>query len=295
MPIKHYPYNSREKLSAHFGAHEFRCKCGKVHTIPISTELVDKLETLFEYIGASKGIISSGHRCASHDRAVGGYGSGMHVSGHAVDIIFYDKNNKPINTKYISCVAQDLGFKGIANITANYDYIHLDMGGRIYKGNEDPSLNNWRPNYNTVTNDFYKYYKLTKSAVQKKFGKEPVVVETPQVNSKDKNNNFVWSNKYNAEIKELQKILNSKGAKLTVDGIAGPSTYTELKKYTINKNDRGPLTAWVQKRLRTLKFKTGIIDGVAGVGTMNAIKEFQKKNNLGQGYLGGTDWYFLIK
>lgn len=296
MAIKYYPFNSKEKVSPHFKVSEFRCKCGRTHTVPISTELVEKLETLYEYIGASKGIISSGHRCAAHDRAVGGSGGGMHTKGYAIDIIFYDKNNKPIDTKYISCVAQDLGFKGIANITMNYEYIHLDMGGRIYRGNEDPSINNWVPNYNTVTSDFYKYYKLTKTAVLKKFGKE-AIPETPDVpvNNKDKNVTLVWSNKRNNAIKDLQKILNSKGAKLDVDGIAGDKTYTELKKYTINKNDRGPLVAWVQTRLTSLKFKPGIADGIAGVNTMNAIKEFQKKNNLGQGYLGGTDWYFLIK
>lgn len=297
MAIKYFPYNSKEKLSPHFRVSEFRCKCGGTHNIPVDLNLVDKLEVLFDAINASKGIISSGHRCPKHDRNVGGYGSGKHVDGCAVDIIFYDKKNKVIDTKLISCVAQDLGFNGIANITAGYNYIHLDTGNRVYRGNEDPTLNKGVPNYNTVTQDFYAYYNKTKDDIKKAFGKVVTTnTNNTPVNNKDKNIKFTWTNKVDEDIKVLQKILNNKGANLVVDGIAGDATYAELKKYTINKGDRGPLTAWVQARLLGHKeFNPGMTDGIAGVNTMNAIKEFQKKNKLGQGYLGGTDWYYLIK
>ena len=81
--------------------------------------------------------------------------------------------------------------------------------------------------------------------------------------------------RYQKVIKDVQKAIGVK-----VDGIAGPKTLTECKKYTIEKNDRGTLTAWVQKRLNTKGYKPGIADGIAGVNTMNAIKQFQRNLKL---------------
>ena len=76
-------------------------------------------------------------------------------------MVFYDKKKKVISTKIISCIAQDLGLGGIANITSSYTAIHLDARtSNIWKGNECVSNS-------TVTSDFYKYYGLTKNDVYK--------------------------------------------------------------------------------------------------------------------------------
>lgn len=154
--LKTFKYTDNTQMSTHFNSSEFRCKCGQVHDYIIDTTLVDKLEELYSVLGASKGIISSGYRCPTHDRAVGGNGSGQHTKGTACDIIFYDKDNKPISSKIVSCKAQDLGFGGIANINTAYTYTHLDVrSGYKYYGNEIYGTN-------TVTNNFYTYYGITK-------------------------------------------------------------------------------------------------------------------------------------
>lgn len=299
--IKSYAYNDKTQLTPHFKIQEFRCKCGGKHTIKINDELVPSLEILMKAIGATKAIPSSGHRCSTHDRRVGGYGSGPHPEGNGVDICFYN-GNKPINTRYVACIAQDLGlFNGIANINTTYTHIHLDKKeSRIYKGDETVS-------YNTVTTDFYKYYKLTKNEVYKALGITASDINKlkNEINSNSVNPTpataptkitYKFSNKYNSQVKAVQQVLVNKGYKIAVDGIFGPKTLEALKNFSIEKNDRGPLTQQVQNRLKTLGFKSvGLADGIAGVNTMNAIKEFQKKNNLGQGYLGGDDWYYLYK
>ena len=115
-----------------------------------------------------------------------------------------------------------------------------------------------------------------------KSGKGWVVVKTIQTSTS------WWSGKYDAQIKELQQILNVGGAGLAVDGIAGDKTFQACKKYTVRKGDTGNLIKWVQKRLGVSA------DGIAGNQTMNAIYAFQKKNGLGVGYLGGDDWKYLI-
>lgn len=260
--IKTYKSTDRIQLSEHFNCSEFKCKCNIIHNYLISDELITKLEQLFSTLNATKAIISSGYRCAAHDKAVGGNSTGQHTKGTACDIIFYGLDGKPISSKIVSCKAQDLGFTGIANIKKNYTYIHLDVrsSGRYY-GDEYVSTH-------TVTNDFYSYYGIAKTS---------------------SNTNV------NTDIKELQSILNAKGAKLTVDGIAGNNTLEACKKYTIRRGDRGILTKWVQQRLNSLGFNCGDADGIAGQKTMSAIAAFQKANGLGQGYLGGTDWDCLIK
>ena len=154
--IKTYDYNDNMKLSEHFSAGEFRCKCGKSHEFKVDDSLVSNLEKLFYKLDCSKIIVTSGYRCVQHDKNVGGSGSGQHVEGTAADICCYGQDGNPISSKLVCCAAQDIGFKGIANINTSYQYTHVDMrvNGKWY-GNEVV-------NYNTVTDDFYKYFNIPK-------------------------------------------------------------------------------------------------------------------------------------
>lgn len=158
--VKTYKYDDKTQLTPHFNVQEFRCKCGRNHDTLLSEELVNKLEEIYAKLNCSKIIISSGYRCIAHDKAVGGSGGGYHTKGMAADYCCYDQKGNIISTKIVSCVAQDLGLGGIANINQSYTYIHSDVrtGGR-WLGNEII-------NYNTVTSDFYKYYGLTKQEVE---------------------------------------------------------------------------------------------------------------------------------
>lgn len=166
--IKTYAYNDDIQLQPHFKSSEFRCKCGKKHDYKVDTELVRGLEAFFTKIPelfditVSKICLTSGYRCPAHDRSVGGSGVGPHVDGYAADFIAYDDANQPISSKIISCAAQEIGFRGIANITKAYIYTHCDMKDR--KTTAGVSYN-WYGNEvysnNTVTDDFWTYYGLT--------------------------------------------------------------------------------------------------------------------------------------
>lgn len=156
MAIKTYKHGDKTKLSAHFAANEFQCKCGKTHDFQIDDALIEKLETLFSALNCSKIIVTSGYRCAAHDKAVGGNGSGQHTLGTAADICCYGQDGKPISSKTVCCKAQDIGFTGIANITPAYQYTHVDVrkSGRWY-GDETRGTS-------TVTSDFYAYFGIDK-------------------------------------------------------------------------------------------------------------------------------------
>ena len=256
MGVNRYAYNARKTLSRNFCAAEFRCKCGRTHDILISSELVNGLQRLVDVLGASKAVITSGYRCEAHDRAVGGNGRGQHVLGNAADVCFYDQKGSPISTKLVACKAQDLGFGGIANIDASYHYIHLDVrtSNRWY-GDEVKGTSS------SVTNDFYKYYGISKA---------------------------------NNDIKALQTALNSYGSKLVVDGIVGEKTLAAAKRHIVDKGSSGEIVKWLQNRLNSLGYSCGTVDGIAGDKTMSAVYKWQKAVGQGVGYYGGSDWCIML-
>lgn len=150
--IKRYDFNDTTQLSPHFNVKEFRCKCGKEHETLISDELIQKLEMLYDSLNCSKIIVTSGYRCEQHDKNVGGSGTGQHTLGNAADICCYGQDGQPISSKTVCCTAQDIGFRGIANITAAYIYTHVDVrpNGKWY-GDEVHGNS-------SVTDDFYRYF-----------------------------------------------------------------------------------------------------------------------------------------
>ena len=147
-----YDYRDNTQLSQHFNVQEFKCKCGREHDIQINPELITNLEKLYEKLNCSKIIVTSGYRCEAHDRSVGGTGKGQHTVGNAADICCYGRDGQPISSRTVCCKAQDVGFGGIANITNEYIYTHVDVRtGKKWYGNEVESNN-------SVTDDFYQYY-----------------------------------------------------------------------------------------------------------------------------------------
>ena len=69
---------------------------------------------------------------------------------------------------------------------------------------------------------------------------------------------------------------NSKGTATTV------KTVSPLEGAAISSGSKGDAVTRLQTRLKELGYYTGTVDGVAGSGTVTAIKNFQKKNGLSQ-------------
>ncbi len=158
MAVNTYKNTDSTQLSAHYNVQEFRCKCGGTHDILISSELIDKLEQLHAAFHCSKIIVTSGYRCPTHDKNVGGTGAGQHTKGTAADICCYAQDGSIISSKLVCCAAQDIGFTGIANIDSSYQYTHVDVrtSGKWY-GDEVHGNG-------TVTDDFHQYFGISDSA-----------------------------------------------------------------------------------------------------------------------------------
>ena len=156
---KNYKSNDNTQITEHFNVSEFKCKCGKNHDTILNPDLPKKLEKLHTALNCSAIVINSGYRCASHDKAIGGSGIGHHVYGNAADIVCYDKSENKISSKKVCCVAQDVGFGGIANIDGTYTATHVDVRtSNFWKGNETVTSDY------SITDDFYSYYDIPKSS-----------------------------------------------------------------------------------------------------------------------------------
>lgn len=170
--VRTYRYGDAIQLTEHFNSSEFRCKPdakhNEQHDYKIDDALVQNLEKLFTVIPklfgvkVSKICLTSGYRCYTHDIAVGGSGKGPHTEGWAVDFIVYDEKGAPISSKMVCCAAQEIGFRGISNITRAYIYTHCDMKNRKNsKGQPYRWFGNEVYGNGTVTNDFWTYYGLS--------------------------------------------------------------------------------------------------------------------------------------
>ena len=71
----------------YFERREFRCKCGKCGGFPVEPDekLVELLDTIREHFNEPV-TVSSGVRCATHNKKVGGVTRSQHMYGTAADI-----------------------------------------------------------------------------------------------------------------------------------------------------------------------------------------------------------------
>jgi len=211
---------SSKQITKHFHSKEFRCKCG-CGKIKIDENLVKKMENIFSKLNASKCIISSGYRCPSYDKVIGGF-VGKHAEGLAADCAYYDKNGKIIPSKIVICVAYDLNeINGIAMIKGG-NHTHFDNreNGK-YRGDESVSNN-------SVWTNPYDYFKVSKADVAKYTGEDLTPKKTVDElakeviagkwgNGTDRKNRLTKAG-YNYS--EVQKKVNELVNKKSIDTIA---------------------------------------------------------------------------
>lgn len=162
-----YKKDGETFLSPHFQVKEFASISGSTiysDNVLISGELINMLEKLFDKLKCTSIVINSGYRTAEHDKAVGGSSSKQHVLGKAADIVCRNKDGI-INSKIVCCVAADLGFGGVANISTKYQAVHVDVRtDSKWYGDEIRGISSiWE--YNSKWTDFYIYFGLTRDEI----------------------------------------------------------------------------------------------------------------------------------
>jgi len=100
----------------------------------------------------------------------------------------------------------------------------------------------------------------------------------------------LYGPKTTAAVKAFQR-----SAKLPVDGIVGPMTYPKLI-VTVKKGSKGPAVSGLQHNLHfAYGFKSLMVSGNFGNGTLKAVESFQKRFKLTpNGIVAASTWNALI-
>ena len=155
------------KLSDHFTLGEMASKDG-ADIVKVNPDLIDFLEYLRNYFGATISI-TSGYRTAAHNEKVGGAAYSQHIYGNAADVIV-KKNGSVVPAKIVCCAAQTMGFKGIGYISSTSTHLDMRPSGS-YRGDERKGYSN------NVGGDFYKFFGIKGSDVME-YRAEPPKGET---------------------------------------------------------------------------------------------------------------------
>ncbi|NEP03574.1 MAG: peptidoglycan-binding protein [Okeania sp. SIO2G4] len=95
-------------------------------------------------------------------------------------------------------------------------------------------------------------------------------------------------------VKKFQKYYG-----LTVDGIVGSQTWgvidtRKIVRTTLFLGSTGEDVEYLQRRLNGLRYASLVVDGIFGVATEEAVKKFQKFNDLTvDGIVGPHTWAIL--
>ena len=209
MAIKKYTKGKAIKLSENFNSTEFDCKCGAA----CSSTLID--ETLVALLQQIRNhfkkpiIITSGYRCAAHNKEVGGATNSYHTKGQAADIVVYG-----VSPQEVAKYAESIGVKGIGL----YDsFVHIDT--RTSKSFWYSSKQEYRATFGGNSSAAATLNKITVSLPTLKKGSNGACVEILQIligASKD----GIFGSGTEAALKAAQK---KKG--LAQTGIADKTTW----------------------------------------------------------------------
>ena len=202
MAVKTYSKarDGATKLSLHFRVREFASPDSD--TVKIDPKLIEILERLYDYLGCSKIIITSGYRTAAHDRAVGGNGRGYHVKGRAADVNCW-RGDSRIHGSEICCALQELGWThGIGWIAGHA--VHVDTRTTRYWFDEQNGCR-------SIGDDWYAYMEAEGHRV-------------PRLLKGDVDGNGT---------------VDSTDARLALQAAVGKVTLTEKQKIAADMNDDG--------------------------------------------------------
>ena len=271
MAVKTYTKTAVIQLTEHFNSREFRCglsrPCSCTTTL-IDSDLLDILERIHKRCSETLGrtvtiTITSGYRCPSYNRSVGGATGSYHSKGMAADIVV-----SGFLPRQVAAIAESLGVLGIGLYETDSDghFVHVDS---------------------RKTKSFW-YGQA--QAYRSTFGGAATASTVKPSTGTTADNSYTLRQ----FITDVQKACGA-----AVDGVAGPDTLAHTVTISASKNISHPVVLAVQKRLAALGYsQVGTADGVAGSKFTAALKAFQAKAGCkyqdGEATKGAETWRKLL-
>lgn len=199
---------SKTKLSDHFNSNEFDCHgSGCCSQTLINKKLVEYLEKIREHFGKPI-TVTSGYRCVTHNRNVGGATGSRHAKGDAADIVI-----SGVTPAEVAKYAENIGIKGIGLYETSKDghFVHID------------------------TRDIKSFWYGQSCAARTTFGGSTgSVTQTGSTSNAAQSNALLSTGSKGNAVKELQQNLVSLGYNIAVDGSFGPKTRSAVLDYQRN-------------------------------------------------------------
>lgn len=104
------------KLSDNFNRSEFACKCGCGQNT-VDAALLNYLQQIRSFFQKAV-TITSGNRCKTHNKVVGGSSGSMHLFSRAADIVVVD-----ISPELVAEYAEQIGVPGVGRYKT---FTHID-------------------------------------------------------------------------------------------------------------------------------------------------------------------------
>lgn len=264
MAVKTYSKMSTTSLSKDFKVCEFSCHGnGCCSTVMIDDKLVEYLQKIRDHFGKSI-TITSGYRCDTHNRNVGGATGSRHSKGQAADIVV--SGVKPAE---VAKYAESIGILGIGLYDTNKDghFVHID------------------------TRDYKSFWYGQAQAKRTTFGKYTGSTSATAATSSSTGSSGSYSQK--DFVTDIQKAFG-----VTADGLAGPITLSKTKTLSSKVNAYHAAIKPVQKRLLALGYaEVGTADGTAGPKFTSAVAHFQQDHGCevdGEITAGQKTWKKLL-
>lgn len=265
MAVKTYSKGSNAALSANFKVSEFACHGnGCCSTVMIDDQLVEYVQKIRDHFGTSI-TITSGYRCATHNKNVGGATGSRHAKGQAADI-----SVKGVAPAEVAKYAESIGILGIGLYETSKDghFVHID----------------------TRTSKAFWYGQS--QAYRSTFGGKTTSSSPCPTNTSSSTSTTTKSGLTDF-VKEIQKVFGA-----AVDGVAGSETLSKTVTLSVRENKDHAAVKIVQNRLIKLGYtEVGDADGIAGSKFTAAVVHFQRDNGcVADGVItaGGKTWQKLL-
>lgn len=113
----------------YFKRSEFRCPCGKCNGYPVEPDM--KMVKLMDKIRTAYGkpiTITSGVRCAAHNKEVGGISNSEHLKGKAADFYIPGQNDTAAGRNKVVSKAKSMGaVYSYANTAGMGNAVHINI------------------------------------------------------------------------------------------------------------------------------------------------------------------------
>lgn len=279
MGTNTYVKGTKKQLSKYFNSTEFDCHgSGCCLTTLINSKLIEYLDKIREHFNAPI-IISSGYRCATHNKNVGGATGSRHNKGDAADIVV--KGHSP---REVAQYAESIGIKGIGLYETAKDgyFVHIDT--RNYKsfwyGQAQVAKTTFgsSPNSSTGASTTKSYLSIGDSGNQVK-SLQQSLIKLGYLASGE--NDGIYGNNTANAVKAFQKKQN-----LVADGYAGQNTLNAIAKL-----DKTSKTKSITITANVLNVRTGpgaqypIIDRVSRGASYQLLEEQNGWGRISKGWV----------